>query len=188
MAVSEHTIEAFESIPLCGEGDEWQDEWDSILAEAFSDTDVPSTREELTPVDALLTQDVSTTNQKLRTTAKTAKSKKKSKKHKEQANRALSCRLHTRPANPLPEIQPRPSVTIVQPHPPPPFPLFPVYNPWVWFQTPQGVGTFHCSCWKYHLYHQKKIMGVRIRGGQPSHDKKCPLKSGLPLSFHVPGK
>jgi hypothetical protein len=91
MAVSEHAIEAFESIPLCGEGDEWQDEWDSILTEAFFDSDVPSTREELTPVDALLTQDLSMTNQKLRTTAKTVKSKKKSKKHKEQANRALSC-------------------------------------------------------------------------------------------------
>jgi hypothetical protein len=54
MAVSEHAIKAIESIPLCGKGDEWQDEWDRILAGAFWDTDGPSTREELSPVDLIL--------------------------------------------------------------------------------------------------------------------------------------
>jgi hypothetical protein len=165
MALSEHAVDAFETIPLCGQGDEWQDEWDSIIEEVFWDTEEPNAREALSPIDTTLTQDTSDTTQKLHTTAK-LKCRTASKRQKEKASRDFNGQHRAHPANALPENQPCPSVTALQPQPrpppppPPPFSLFPTYSHWVWFQTPQGFRSFHCSCWRYHIYHHKKMIGM----------------------------
>lgn len=186
MALPEHAVEAIETIPLCYQGDQWQDEWDSILEDVFWEAQQgPTTTQDLTPVDATLMRDMSKTSQR-QLSAKQCKSNKKNKKG--QGSRSVHCCSHTSPGNPLPEIQPHPTVQQPQPPPPPSFLIQPAYNPWVQFQTHQGFGHFHCYCLKYHIYHQSKMMGKPVRGRRPNHDDKCPLKSGRPLSFNVAGK
>ena len=173
----EGALDAVEPIILSGDGDEWQEEWDDILEEIFWDNEGPSTKE-ISPANATLDMlNRPKSGKQQRAIVKQCKSVKKRTQQKRQCSRSVQCWQPPRPSNPQPAIQHVP-VLLTQPS----F-MFgrPAYSPCCFFQTPHGCGNFFCFCWKYHIYQQKKMMGMKVRGRPPTHESKCPLKFGGPL-------
>jgi hypothetical protein len=169
MALPKHAIEAIETISLGGEGDEWQKDWDSILEEAWWDAEGPTaTSEDLSHRDPMIMPDMVNAGQLQGGTVKKSKSlPNRAKKNNQQGSRSVRCRRHhTLPNNPQPILPWPPVILLPRPPPimllPPCMVVRPAYSPYVWFQTPQGFGTFHCFCWNYHSYQQKRMMGKKV--------------------------
>jgi hypothetical protein len=151
MARHEDSLDAIKPNIPCGEGDEWQEEWDDILEEVFWDSEGPK-MQQMSPHNATL-ESLNSGQQKDSIVNTRCKSSKKRTKKKSQRSKSghqhRSHHTNSHPTCTTPTIQLlQQSFTFGRPQ----------YNPCVLFQTPHGCGTFYCFCWKYHNYHQRRIL------------------------------